>query len=213
MKLSRREFVTSTTALAGLSVLSTLPGVALAQGSPDSLIAHPPVGFVPLSLPGRVAKVTAKGDFASIMQRNQMWPKPEVAKRMLERALMELTGAPNMVEAMKKFIHKDDIVAIKPNGIAGSGMSTSFELIAPLVEACIAAGVASESHHRVRAIHELHAFDTRRRAQVRSSEGRCDCRAQQQRLSHAGRQSLRRHYHQVLPADGRRNGRHRHGAD
>jgi len=139
--LNRREFVSSTTALAGLGMLTTLPGVAWAEASPESLVARPPAGFAPLSLPGRVAKVTAKGDFASIMQRNQMWPKPDVAKRMLEQALMELTGAPNMVEAMKKFIHKDDIVAIKPNGIAGSGMSTSFELIAPMVEACIALGV------------------------------------------------------------------------
>jgi uncharacterized protein (DUF362 family) len=140
-RLSRREFVSSTTALAGLGMLSALPSVALAEETVESLVAHPPVGFVPLSLPGKVAKVAAKGDFASMMQRNQMWPKPEVAKRLLERALMELTGASNLVEAMKKFIHKDDIVAIKPNGIAGSGMSTSFELIAPLVEACIAAGV------------------------------------------------------------------------
>jgi uncharacterized protein (DUF362 family) len=139
--LNRREFVSSTTALAGLGVLTALPGVAWAEAAPESLVARPPAGFAPLSLPGRVAKATAKGDFASIMQRNQMWPKPDVAKRMLEQALMQLTGAPNLVEAMKKFIHKDDIVAIKPNGIAGSGMSTSFELIAPLVEACIAAGV------------------------------------------------------------------------
>ncbi len=139
--LNRREFVSSTTALAGLGMLTALPGVAWAEGTPESLVARPPAGFAPLSLPGRVAKVTAKGDFASIMQRNQMWPKPDVARRMLEQALMGLTEAPNMVEAMKKFIHKDDIVAIKPNGIAGSSMSTSFELILPIVEACIACGV------------------------------------------------------------------------
>jgi uncharacterized protein (DUF362 family) len=139
--LSRREFVTSTTAIAGLGLLSASTRTAWAEASADSLLAHPPASFVPLALPGKVAKATAKGDFASIMQKNQMWPKPEVAKRMLEQALMELTGAPNLVEAMKKFIHKDDLVAIKPNGIAGSGMSTSFELILPVVEACIACGV------------------------------------------------------------------------
>jgi uncharacterized protein (DUF362 family) len=138
---NRREFVASTSALAGLGMLAGLPGVAQAAEGADSLVAHAPKGFLPLSKPGTVVKVSAKGDFASIMQRNQMWPKPEIAKRMLEQALMELTGAPNMTEAMKRFIHPDDIVAIKPNGIAGSSMSTSFELIAPLVEACIAAGV------------------------------------------------------------------------
>ena len=139
--LSRREFVTTTSVIAGVGALSALPGIALAEESPDSLVAQPPAGFVPLSMPGTVAKASAKGDFPSIMQRNQMWPKPDVAKNLLERALTELTGASNMVEAMKRFIHKDDIVAIKPNGIAGSGMSTSFELILPIVEACIAAGV------------------------------------------------------------------------
>jgi len=139
--LSRREFVTTTSAVAGIGALATLPGVAFAADAPGSLVAHAPSGFVPLSMPGKVAKATAKGDFASIMQRNQMWPKPEVAKNLLERALTELTGASNLVEAMKRFVHKDDIVAIKPNGIAGSGMSTSFELIQPMVEACIAAGV------------------------------------------------------------------------
>ena len=139
--INRRDFVTTSTALAGVGLLSTLPGTAWAADGSESLVAHAPPGFVPLALPGKVVKVSAKGDFASIMHRNQVWPKPEVAKRLLEEALTKLTGAPNMAEAMKKFVHKDDIVAIKPNGIAGSSMSTSFELIAPLVEACIAAGV------------------------------------------------------------------------
>ncbi len=139
--INRRDFVTSTTALAGMGLLASLPGVAAAADDASSLVAKAPDGFAPLTMPGRVVKVAAKGDFASMMQKNQIWPKPEIAKGLLERALTELTGAPNMVEAIKRFVHKDDIVAIKPNGIAGQSMSTSFELIAPLVEACIAAGV------------------------------------------------------------------------
>jgi uncharacterized protein (DUF362 family) len=139
--INRREFVTTTTAMAGMGLLSTLPGVAGAAEPAGALVAHAPQGFAPLAMPGRVVKVSAKGDFASLMARNQIWPKPEIAKNLLERALTELTGASNMVEAMKKFVHKDDIVAIKPNGIAGQSMCTSFEIIAPLVEACIAAGV------------------------------------------------------------------------
>ncbi len=139
--INRREFVTTSTALAGMGLLSSLPGMAAAAEPAGSLVARAPAGFAPLTMPGRVVKVSAKGDFASIMQRNQIWPKPEIAKGLLERALTELTGTPNMVEAIKKFVHKDDIVAIKPNGIAGQSMCSSFELIAPLVEACIAAGV------------------------------------------------------------------------
>jgi uncharacterized protein (DUF362 family) len=102
---------------------------------------------LPLSIPGKVVKVSAKQDFVSIMQPNQLWPKADIAKRLLEKAMMELTGAANLVEAMKKFIHKDDIVAIKPNGIAGqkgATMATNYELVLPLVEACIALGVPPE---------------------------------------------------------------------
>jgi hypothetical protein len=133
--------VLSYAACAGIGTLCGLGGLAQAATGTESWVAQTPHGFVPLSLPGKVVKVSAKGDVASFMQKNQIWPKAEVARRLLERALTELTGAPNLVEAIKRFIHKDDIVAIKPNGIAGSGMSTAYELILPLVEACIASGV------------------------------------------------------------------------
>lgn len=109
-----------------------------------SFAAHRPQGFTPLSVPGRVVKVSAKGDFASFMQNNQLWPKPEVARRLLEKALMEFTGAANLVDSLGRFISKDDVVAIKVNGIAGESgytMATNFEVILPLVEALIQLGV------------------------------------------------------------------------
>lgn len=120
---------------------------ALGAAPPSNLVAEPPLGFMPLSVPGKVVKVSAKGDFAGIMQPNQLWPKAEVARRLLEKALMEFTGAANLVEALRKFIHKDDVVAIKPNGIAGQKgqtMAVNFELIQPLVEGLIALGVPAE---------------------------------------------------------------------
>jgi len=60
---------------------------------------------------------------------------------------MELTGAPNISEALGKFIHKDDVVAIKPNGIAGQSgatMAANFEVILPVVEGLIKLGVPPE---------------------------------------------------------------------
>lgn len=110
-------------------------------------MAVPPSGFLPLAIPGKVTQASAKGDFASIMQPNQLWPKPEVASRLLEKAMTDFTGAPNLVEAMKRFIHKDDVVAIKVNGIAGQTgytMAVNFELILPVVQAVIALGVPAE---------------------------------------------------------------------
>ena len=147
--LSRRRFVQGSLA-AGLGAAGA-GALAASQAEPafaaESLIAKPPAGFTPLSVPGKIVKVAAKGDFASAMQENQLWPKPEVAKRLLEKAMTEFTGAPNLVEALKRFIHKDDVVAIKPNGIAGQKghtQATNFELILPLVEALLALGVPDD---------------------------------------------------------------------
>jgi uncharacterized protein (DUF362 family) len=111
------------------------------------LIAKPPEGFTPLSLPGKVVKVTKGSDFPSLMQPNQLWPKPDVARSVVERALTELTGAPNAAEAMKRFIHPNDVVAIKVNGIAGQKgytMAVNYEVILPVVEAVLAVGVPPE---------------------------------------------------------------------
>jgi uncharacterized protein (DUF362 family) len=145
--VSRRQFISASAALSAGAGAAALLGTSPVQAAAAPLVAARPEGFVPLSVPGRIVKVAAKGDFASIMQPNQLWPKPEVARRLLEQAMMDFTGAPNLVEALKKFIHKDDVVAIKPNGIAGqkgATMAVNFELILPVVEALLAMGVPAE---------------------------------------------------------------------
>src|SRR5690606_41227398 len=135
--LSRRQFARATTAAGLLAARGAMTrGVRAAddKAEGDSLVAKPPPGFTPMVAPGKITKVEAKGDYKSIMQPNLLWPKPEIAENLLERAMMEFTGAPNLVEAMKRFIHKDDIVAIKVNGIAGQKghtMAVNFELINP----------------------------------------------------------------------------------
>ncbi len=110
----------------------------------EEWLAQPPSGFSPWILPGVVAKAEAKGDFASMMQPNQLWPRPEVAERLLERAMTDLTGAPHLKGALARFIHPKDTVAIKVNGIAGQvghTMAVNFEVIDPLVRALIALGI------------------------------------------------------------------------
>lgn len=139
--VSRRAWLAGAAAAAAATV-----GERAFAGDADAspLVAKSPKGFVAMDVPGKVVKVTAKGDFKATMQPNLLWPKADVAKRLLEKAMMELTGASNLVEAMKKFISKDDVVAIKPNGIAGqkgATMAVNFELILPVVEAVIALGV------------------------------------------------------------------------
>ncbi len=144
--LSRRRFVQGSAALAGLGA-SGLAGEAEAAQDLGKYVGKPPAGFTPLSLPGKITKVAAKGDFASFMQPNQLWPKADIAKRLLEKAMMEFTGAPNLVEALKKFVHKDDVVGVKVNGIAGQTgytQATNFELILPMVEALLSLGVPAD---------------------------------------------------------------------
>jgi uncharacterized protein (DUF362 family) len=128
---------------------AALRGVASAAGVPgiDSWIAVPPAGFTPLALPGRVSVARSKLTFADLMQPNQLWPKAEPAKALLEKALCQLTGDSTLVGALKRFIHPADKVAVKVNGIAGqrgATMAVNFEFILPLVEALLELGVAAD---------------------------------------------------------------------
>jgi hypothetical protein len=142
-KSDRRDFLKQSAGLAAASAIGLGATEATAKTAAD-WIARPPAGFTPLHVPGRVVKVDKGTDFVSLMQPNQLWPKQEVARLLLERALTEFTGASNLVEALGKFIHKDDTVALKVNGIAGQhGQSAAFnfELILPVVEGLIQLGV------------------------------------------------------------------------
>lgn len=152
--LNRRDLLRATSSVVGASV--PLLGVQVGSAHVDApsekpprdlLIAKPPLDFTPFSAPGLVTQVTAKGDYASFMQPNQLWPRPEIARGLLERAMTDLTGASNLVEAMKRFIHPSDTVAVKVNGIAGQvghTVAVNFEVILPVVESLLAVGVPAE---------------------------------------------------------------------
>ncbi len=148
--LSRRHFLGAATTLAGASLS---PGAFAADKDKkadelESLIAKPPAGFTPLSSPGKIVKVEkGGGDFAALMQPNLLWPKADVAKAMLEKALTAFTGTSSIAEALGKFVHKNDTVAIKVNGIAGQSgatMAVNFELILPVVEGLLKLGVPAD---------------------------------------------------------------------
>lgn len=127
---------------AGAAALIQAPDALAAERV--SVVARPPQGFVPLSLPGHVVRVTKR----DTLQPNGLWPTPEAAEAMLERAMTELTGKASVAEAFAQFVHKDDKVAIKLNGIAGqkgATMATNKELVLPIVRAIVAAGVPASS--------------------------------------------------------------------
>jgi uncharacterized protein (DUF362 family) len=135
---SRRAFLG--TVAAGAALLRA----GEAEASPPSLAARPPAGFVPLAIPGKVVKVS-KGN---TLQANGLWPTDEAAKAMLHRVMAELTGLSDIGAAFAKFVHKDDKVAIKPNGIAGKTgqtMASNKELVLEIVKGVMAAGVPASN--------------------------------------------------------------------
>jgi uncharacterized protein (DUF362 family) len=137
-RTSRRAF------LGTLAASAVLLGERDAEAAPSGLAARRPAGFVPLSIPGRVVKVSK----ANTLQPNGLWPTESAAKAMLERAMAELTGQSDMGAAFSKFVHKDDKVAIKPNGIAGqkgATMGSNKELVLEVVKGVMAAGVPASS--------------------------------------------------------------------
>jgi uncharacterized protein (DUF362 family) len=132
----RRTFLGGAAAAAATATLLH-SGTALARTQPE-LAAQPPAGFVPFAAPGRVAKVKKAG----CMEANGLFPKADDAKEMLRRALQELTGKADLVEAAKFFVHPQDKVCVKVNGIALQNMATNKELVLPFIDAMIQAGVA-----------------------------------------------------------------------
>lgn len=139
--VSRRGFLGTSAALAS-SACALLAKTASAAEPAErpSLAATPPAGFAPFAAPGKIIKVAK----SSTLQDNGLWPKEDVARSMFERAMTELTGEADVVKAMGRFIHKDDKVAIKLNGIAGQKgqtMATNKELILPVVDALLKLGI------------------------------------------------------------------------
>ncbi len=139
--VDRRAFLGGAAAVAAAAATLGTVSEASAGPAPKNYAASPPPGFSPFAAPGKIVKVSKK----DCLQANQMYPKPDAAKEMLTKALCELTGKPDLVQAVGQFVHKDDIVCVKINGIAKTNMGTNKELVLPFLEAMIASGVKPEN--------------------------------------------------------------------
>jgi len=142
--LSRRAFVAaSATAAAALTTLGVVGDAAAAPPAPTgSLAASPPAGFTPLSVPGKIVRVNKAGS----LQANGLYPNPNDAKAMLEKAMFEFTGEKSLGKAFARFVHKDDKVAVKLNGIAkGKKFGTNKELVDSILAGLIEAGIPASS--------------------------------------------------------------------
>ena len=139
--IARRTFVQgAAAAVAGATLLGTGRTAFAAPKEEKNWAARPPAGFTPYSAPGKVVKVAKAGS----LQANKLYPNDADAKTMLERVMTELTSEKDVVAAVAKFVHPDDVVVVKVNGIALKNMGTNKELVIPFLEAMIKSGVKPE---------------------------------------------------------------------
>lgn len=142
--LDRRQLITGIVAGAGAVAVGRVAGAQAPHSSssrnvvqPGALAASPPAGFVPFSAPGLVVRVTKRGS----LRPGGLFPRQDAATEMVNRALTELTGRSNLADAWRQFVHPNDRVGIKVNGIALRNMASSKEVILTIINGVMAAGV------------------------------------------------------------------------
>jgi len=85
--------------------------------------------------PGRVVEASSPEVATSRGYRQ------DVVDRLVERGLLELTGAPDLAAAWKRFVGPDDVVGLKVNTLSGPGCSTRREVVQATVKGLRLAGV------------------------------------------------------------------------
>jgi hypothetical protein len=148
--MSRRAFLAGAgTGLVGGAALTWFGLNARRQPAANTPAPNPDVEPVveanlkqlamPGPFPGRVVEVYHPGS----VKANQTIDAPSV-KKMMDRGMVELTGAENPVEAWRRFFEKDDVVGIKVNPV---GMKSRSEVVgaisSPQVLLEVVAGLSS----------------------------------------------------------------------
>ncbi|MBI2835799.1 MAG: DUF362 domain-containing protein [Acidobacteria bacterium] len=132
--LTRRSFLQrvglGAFAIGGASWLDLAPQSSAAPT--DSLARTAP------AYPGRVVEVANASVASAEVQQ-------DLVTRMLERGLIELTGARDAATAWSLFVAPTDIVGIKVNTLSGPGCSTRREVVQAIVAGLRAAGVKDEN--------------------------------------------------------------------
>ncbi len=116
--------------------------------------------------PGRVVEVFNDDVIpGSQVQQNVM-------AKMLERGMLELTGAENPADAWRQFVTPEDVVGLKVNTLSGPGCSTRQELVEAIIESLKLAGV-KESNIIIWDRFESHLRRTRYKIRRRPGAIRC----------------------------------------
>ena len=142
--ISRRSLLgTLGSAIAGTWLGSLTPGRAGAQEQP----AKPRTNIADASQQPRTAdSMPGKFPGTVVMARNEkVWAndKPDLGllDRMVERALLSLTGASSIQTAWREFVTPEDIVGLKVNPVAGRLLSTSPEIVQVIITQLEKAGI------------------------------------------------------------------------
>ncbi len=72
-------------------------------------------------------------------------PQTERVTRMMDRAMVALTGAADAVAAWREFVKPGDVVGIKINSLPGPAMGTRHEIVNAVVDSLQRAGVAARN--------------------------------------------------------------------
>ena len=140
--VDRRQFLVGAGAAGGAALVDR---TALAQhrhaaapaAPAASLAATLPSGFTPFAAPGVVVKVHR----ANSLRPGGLFPTPEAATVMVDRAICELTGQPDIARAWRQLVHPSDRVGVKTNGLALRNMASNKETILAIIHGVVAAGV------------------------------------------------------------------------
>jgi hypothetical protein len=157
--IDRRQFV-KRTCLGGLALYldhcATSPAYSqdLIPPAPPIHVNEPagiqrsPLGM-PGLFPGRVIEIA---DQQAIVSNRVSQP---VIRRMLDRALRELTGAQDVREAWSKFVEPKDIVGIKINPSGAPACCSSPEIVREIVAGMQSVGVPLQNIH----VYDRYAYE------------------------------------------------------
>jgi uncharacterized protein (DUF362 family) len=126
--ITRRDALKLGAAASALGIVG-LPNLARAEAKPTAA----------RSGPGHVVEVHQPGMWGRV------FPHAESARQMVNKAVTTLAGEDDLGRAWSRFVSKEDRVGIKINCLGGRMASTMKEVVDPVVEGLLAAGVADEN--------------------------------------------------------------------
>lgn len=97
------------------------------------------INSMPGKFPGKVVQIQ---DNNCIIKDNF---NSEAIERMIERGILDLTGAKNISDAWLMFVSTKDRIGLKLNPVAGSLLSTSIEVTQAIIKQLVAAGIPTKN--------------------------------------------------------------------